>query len=380
MKLLVNNKEYSEFLVHEYSKLKVKEQIRVDSPAWKKTFKLFHELKKMLNPDILPGLTLRPTTKKSQQIIQQAIENIAYQDLDKWYKQQLNNINKSGIQDSRNFFKYVNKNFNRFTDTEREYVVNRFNRSSYKTMTKIIGCAWPNSEYISRDLVNHYTPDKIFIRNTVDNEELLRTRMSNNLPFLFMDSGYTNFLESGKVWHRLCNNHIHNNQFNGKFNHKRLTIFKCLPEPWRQDGNDVIIIEPSAIQCKLFDIDIEQWRYWVQRTVEQHLVDSKRIVFREKVDKKIRQSFYQYLLNEDVYCVINYNSNAAVEAIWAGVPVITLGKHITNPVTIDSIDQINNLKRPDIDFWLKRLSYSQYTLEEIESGIAKEILERHFNV
>lgn len=380
MKFLVNNKEYSEFLAHSHSLERIKNQISVTDPSWKKSQKLEKALKEMLSPSLIPDLKLTPLTLKDQHRIKQFIEYTVEEDLVKWESQQMQAIQGLGKQQNKNFFKYINKNFDRFTGEERQYIFKKYAQSNYKTITKVVGNAWPNIEYIPRDLVDIWTSEKIFIRNTVNNEDLLKTRMEHNLPFMFMDSGYTNFLESGKVWHRLCKNHIHNNQFSGKFNSKRMDMFKCLPRAWRDGGHDIIIVEPSTIQCKLFDIDIEHWRNWVQSSIEQYLEHPKRIVFREKVDKKIRQSFYQYLLDEDVYCVINYNSNAAVEAIWAGVPVITLGKHITNMVTVDSIDKINHLERPDLEVWLKRLSYSQYTLEEIEKGVAKEILERHFNV
>lgn len=380
MKFLVNNKEYSEFLAHEYHLAEIKKQVQVTEPAWKKSSKLTKEIDHMLNPGLVPGLKLTPATIKDRQAIARLIESTVQEDLSKWQSQQMHSVSTLGKHQSRNFFKYINKNFDRFTPEEQQYIFKKYAKSGYKTITKLVGNSWHNSKYIPRDTVDCYSEEKIFIRNTVNNEELLKTRMDNNLPFLFMDSGYTNFLESGKVWHRLCNNHIHTNQFSGKFNSKRMDIFKCLPKPWREEGNDIIIVEPSAIQCKLFDIDVEHWRYWIQSRIEQYLNQPKRIVFREKVDKKIRQSFYQHLLNENVYCVINYNSNAAVEAIWAGVPVITLGKHITNMVSADSIEKINQLARPDLEVWLKRLSYSQYTLDEIERGVAKEILERHFNV
>jgi hypothetical protein len=98
-------------------------------------------------------------------------------------------------------------------------------------------------------------------------------------------------------------------------------------------------------------------------------------VFREKLDKKIRQDFFKFLQDEDVYCVVNYNSNAAVEAVWAGVPVITLGDHITNHISVRSVNQINDLMRPDIERWLRYVSYCQYTMEEITNGTARRIME-----
>ena len=55
----------------------------------------------------------------------------------------------------------------------------------------------------------------------------------------------------------------------------------------------------------------------------------QRIRFRKKAPKKKRSNLHKELLNDDYYCVVN-TSNAANQAIWAGVPAITLDRHITN--------------------------------------------------
>jgi hypothetical protein len=75
--------------------------------------------------------------------------------------------------------------------------------------------------------------------------------------------------------------------------------------------------------------------------------------------------------------VININSNAATEAIWAGVPAITLDRHVSNSVTKNSLSDINNLYRGNIANWLCMLSYSQFTYEELLNGTATNILKKY---
>jgi hypothetical protein len=75
--------------------------------------------------------------------------------------------------------------------------------------------------------------------------------------------------------------------------------------------------------------------------------------------------------------VISLNSNASTEAIWAGIPAITLGKHITNPVTRQHIADINNLHRPHLANWLCMLSYSQFTYDELMNGTAIQIVKKY---
>jgi hypothetical protein len=372
MKILVNNKEYSSVLAQRVMLAKLR-PTEVNPPVWKKTEKFVKEVSQMLYPSLVPDLRLVPGSCKDQQRLQEAIKSVVTQDLKKW----LDNLTSHtpGISHTV-LMKYINSQYHRFQPNDRMMIQNLFQRSSISTISKQIMQAYPdNSSYVPRDDIDEHDPDRLFIRNTVNNESLLRTRIKQNLPFMFMDNGYTNFLETGKKWFRLSNNHIHHQSCKRGLDPKRRRLFPRLPESWRSTGHDVIVVEPSSIQCKLFDIDPAQWRRQVEAGIKNNLTGYKRIVFREKVDKKIRQNFFHYLLGEDVYCVINYNSNAAIEAVWAGVPVITLGDHITNTISVREIDQINNLRRPDLERWLRYLSYRQYTLEEIANGTARRIME-----
>jgi hypothetical protein len=75
--------------------------------------------------------------------------------------------------------------------------------------------------------------------------------------------------------------------------------------------------------------------------------------------------------------VVNINSNAATEAIWCGIPVITLDRHITTPVSRNKLSDINNLARPHLARWLCALSYSQFTGEELFNGTAIKIARKY---
>jgi hypothetical protein len=75
--------------------------------------------------------------------------------------------------------------------------------------------------------------------------------------------------------------------------------------------------------------------------------------------------------------VISINSNAATEAIWAGIPAITMDTHITNPITKNKLSDINDLYYGKISDWLCMLSYSQFTKEELMNGTAKRIIENY---
>lgn len=216
------------------------------------------------------------------------------------------------------------------------------------------------------------------LRNTTGNENYLVEKIDNHHPFWFIDSGYTNFLEGkSKKWHRLTRNHIHQLQtFEAPVD--RLGIFKEFPRQWRHGGDTILVIEPGPFSAAIFHIDINQWKYNVESELRKYT--DKKIKFRPKVGKKTRSSLYQELLNEDYYCIVNINSNAATESIWAGVPAITLDKHISNSVTRNRLSDINDLCRPNLANWLSMLSYSQFTYEELVNGTALKLVRKYNNV
>jgi hypothetical protein len=255
-----------------------------------------------------------------------------------------------------------------------ELVIENYRKSSIDGFCKSPGLMIaPDAKLIRR---KHYLDVKedCLIRNTVGNEKFLTDKIDQSLPFWFIDSGYTNFLESNKKWHRLVRNHLHyGNLIDVPVD--RLSVFKTFPQPWRTAGDKILVIEPGQFAANIFHIDISSWKNSVEEELRKYT--DKKIVFREKSPKKKRLSLYRHLLDEDYYCVININSNAATESIWAGVPVITLDKHITNPVSKNIISDINNLYRGPLANWLALLSYSQFTYEELVDGTAVNIVKKY---
>lgn len=254
-------------------------------------------------------------------------------------------------------------------------IMRAYKNSSYFNFAKGTGLKIdPKSKIVRRKNFTNYQEDCLF-RNMEGNENMLITKMNNNWPFWFIDTGYTNFLNGKKkTWHRLVRNNLHHfNMFEAPVD--RLGNFESFPQQWRQDGEMILIIEPGSFSARTFGINIKQWKYNVVKELRQYT--DRKIVFRPKVaSKKKRTNLYNVMLDEDFYCVVNINSNAATEAVWAGIPVITLGKHITNPISRNKLCDIEHLKRPNLANWLAMLSYSQFTYEELLDGTAVNIMRR----
>jgi hypothetical protein len=255
-----------------------------------------------------------------------------------------------------------------------DFVIEEYKKSSVVGFVKGTGLKIdPTGKLLRRHHYKNYDEDCL-IRNTVGNEELLVTKIDRSFPFWFIDSGYTNFLESNKKWHRLVRNHLHiGNYFNAPVD--RLNNFKTFPKPWRTDGHVIYVLEPGPFAANIFHVDLKTWKYEIEKELRKHT--DKKIKFREKAPKKQRISLYKELEDDDFYCLISINSNGATEAVWQGVPIITLDKHITNPVARNKIQDINNLYRDRIADWLCMLSYSQFTFDELINGTAYKLVKQY---
>ena len=69
------------------------------------------------------------------------------------------------------------------------------------------------------------------------------------------------------------------------------------------------------------------------------------------------------------YCVVNYNSNPAIEAVMNGVPVMVHESSLCREVGNSLTCNINALITPDRTHWLNKLSYCEWYVDEIKKGI-----------
>lgn len=368
MKLLLNDKEIANYLLHligvPADLYKVKPQDRNAAECVQSFLKRGSKRQKEWNMD--PEVA-RTEKAKFAKKLKKAVE----QDLVYWrtaVRQEKNNLRNA-------YFNTIHKEIETLLDHFGEdFILQSYRKSRITEFVK--GCGLnldPKGQLMRRHKFNSYTEDCV-IRNTVGNEELLVTKIDNNHPMWFIDSGYTNFLEEHKKWHRLVRNHLHYGKF-FQAPADRLGNFKEFPKPWREGGDIIYVIEPGPFAASVFHCDLKTWKYDIERELRQYT--DKKIKFREKAPKRQRTNLHRELANEDYYCVVSINSNAATEAIWQGVPAVTLGAHVTNPVTVDKLSDINNLYRGPLGEWLCMLSYQQFTKEEIVTGKAGNLVKKY---
>jgi hypothetical protein len=380
MKLLINNKELAHFLnsiINHY-------QVAKDSVTYEHSESWTHI--RQIKTDIRQHRRWLRKMRNSGEAEQVLEANNARWSWGKWpgklekilhreLRTYVEKIWEIMDQNKEKYFQVIHENMDQVLEalgTER--VLSMYKKSKMQNFVKSTGLTISkDAELVRRQDFTDYQQDCV-IRNTVGNEQLLTEKIDKKYPMWFIDSGYTNFLESNKKWHRLVRNHIHHDQmFEAPVD--RLANFPSFPKPWRESGEKILIIEPGPFAASIFHVDLKTWKYDVERELKKHT--DKKIVFREKAEKKVRTSLMEELHNEDYYCVVSINSNAATEAIWSGIPVITLDRHITTPVSRSKLSDINNLARPHLARWLCALSYSQFTGEELYNGTAIKIARKY---
>jgi hypothetical protein len=170
----------------------------------------------------------------------------------------------------------------------------------------------------------------------------------------------------------------------------RLALFNLIPYPWHKEGEHIIICGQNEKSIAWNQGNMQTWANriidWIRSQTDRPIwfrPHPRFIVnFPEAKEKKIFVSqpkllklvgttdevdFTQALAR--AHAVINYNSNPAIESILAGVPVYvdksSLCWDVGNPIGGD----VNSPAKPDRTEWLKKISYTEWFIEEIRQGI-----------
>jgi hypothetical protein len=88
----------------------------------------------------------------------------------------------------------------------------------------------------------------------------------------------------------------------------------------------------------------------------------------------------QQALDQDVFALVTFNSVAAVESIFHGIPAFTLAPaNAASPVALQDLGLIESPYYADSDklyAWACHLAYGQFHVSELRNGRAKIMLEQ----
>jgi hypothetical protein len=233
------------------------------------------------------------------------------------------------------------------------------------------------------DFAYELSTDSIVLRGILKHK-IMKKCWNDGRTFYYMDTGYfgnertTSNSNGWKYWHRIVKNDLQHGkiiprpddrfrQFNKKFT------------PWKKDGRKILIAKPDEKPCKFYGIDLEQWVQDTINVLKQYT--DRPVEVRERAPKRIDRistDTLQQALDNDVFALVTFNSVAATEAIFHGIPTFTLAPaNAASPVSLQDLTKINEPYYPDADklyAWGCHLSYGQFHVSELKTGQAMEML------
>lgn len=180
-------------------------------------------------------------------------------------------------------------------------------------------------------------------------QHLHRQAVSEGRAWYLADNGFF----GREVYFRIAKNAVQAAQCPP--DHERLAVHGIEIQPWRQDGRHIVV----ALQSDEFMETVAGWTGDLAAWA------------RERTDRpiRIRRKYDETPLADDLrgaWALVTWSSNAAVEAICAGIPAIALGESVA--------PEGQDIEAPPMEFdrvaWAARLAASQWTLKEMRQGLA----------
>jgi|TARA_B110000908_G_scaffold81869_1_gene98084 hypothetical protein len=202
-------------------------------------------------------------------------------------------------------------------------------------------------------------------------------------PFYAIDTGY---FGNGKhkTWHRVTFNALQNMSAMREHKFDRLSL-QLKVNSWDEvykpftDGAKILVCPPSNKVMNMFgQPDAETYTNNLVNQLKELTDRPIEIRMKPIRSERVTGATIQEALQDDVHCLITYNSIAATEALMEGKAAITLGPNSAQLICETDLANIETPHIPTEDemyAYLTHLSYSQFTQGEMEDGTAWRILQ-----
>jgi hypothetical protein len=225
--------------------------------------------------------------------------------------------------------------------------------------------------------------DPIVLRGILKHK-IMKQCWQDSRDFYYIDTGYfgnernTNNPNGWKYWHRIVKNDLQHSNIITRPD-DRFKQFDKKFRPWKKDGRKILIAAPDEKPCKFYSITKDEWIKQTVDNIKQYT--DRPIEVRERAAKRIDRianDTLQNALDNDVFALVTYNSVAAIESIFHGIPAFTLAPtNAASPVSLQDLSQIDTPYYTDHDklyAWACHLSYGQFHNDEMKNGKAWRIL------
>jgi hypothetical protein len=258
-------------------------------------------------------------------------------------------------------------------------------------------CALITASLPEVDIVDNYSILKNindthgpYVVRAMASKKYIEHAIETGQDYIFLENGYfgnyKNLVnhKSKKQWHRVCVNEMQQEAILDVPDDRWRALLQSdnrLQWPgWKKSGSKILLVVPSSKPCEYYNQDVRVWKEQTINTIKQHT--DREIVVREKAsrsDRTQKKTIYE-ALDEDVFCMVTYQSIAAVESIAYGIPAFTLAPSAAKQVSLQDLSQIETPYYPDPELvykWCSSLAYGQFTLEEMLYGRAWNMVQEN---
>ena len=213
------------------------------------------------------------------------------------------------------------------------------------------------------------------------NQEVYATFRRQGRPVIVAEIG---MIQRGQTWKIGINgtgisSYNFDNLIAGRADNLNLKL-----QPWRNGSNIVIAMQRQ---------DSEQWHgqppmnQWLESTVAEIRKHSNRpvvirphprsgcnipsgcLIDRPQFNAGSYDDFDFDRVLESAHCVVNWNSGPGSQALIAGVPAFVGPSSLASPIANWDLSQIENPPRSERSVWLEQLAHTEWTVEEIKTGL-----------
>ena len=171
-------------------------------------------------------------------------------------------------------------------------------------------------------------------------------------------------LETG--YFRVTRNRFQHDGVSGPADHARARALRLEVRPWRTTGSHILVCPPDAVFADLMGLDAKAWEMDVMIAIRKHT--DRPVRFRDRLSATKGRTLEQDL--RDCWAMVTFMSNAAVEAVLAGIPIFALGNCAALAMGSSDLAKIEAPSMPEgRERWAAVLAANQWTLREIADGL-----------
>lgn len=250
---------------------------------------------------------------------------------------------------------------------------------SQDAIVKLLVQSWDEALPINhKDLIGRVDKLPLIVRGMTE-RKAIEVAEKQGRDYYYIDTGYMGNLMKRKDYHRVVKNNVQNMSPRydlpaDRFNSIPHSIDMYRFKGWKKFDGPIAVVTPSEKPCNFYNINRDQW---VKETIEEIKKYTDRpIIIRDKPLRRERlgnASVPIWLQENNVHCLVTYNSIAATEAISVGIPAIALAPGAADALCTNTISSIEKPYYPEeekVIAWQNWLAYCQYTTPELKNGTA----------